>query len=111
MIHNLIISSMGYNDILMSDTIYNAMMGLRSFMFERVYCNQAAKAEEKKARKLLAALFEFYYKNPIELPEEYRKWAEQEGTETAVCDYIAGMTDRFAVMKFQELFQPRFWKV
>lgn len=111
MIHNLIISSMGYNDILMSDTVYDAMMGLRAFMFDRVYCNQAAKNEEKKARKLLAALFEYYNKNPDDLPEEYRKLAEQEGTETAVCDYIAGMTDRYAVMKFQELFQPKFWKV
>lgn len=111
MIHNLIMSSMGYNDILMSDAVYHAMMGLRAFMFERVYCNQSAKTEEKKARKLLAALFEYYNKNPYDLPEEYRKLAEQEGTETAVCDYIAGMTDRYAVMKFQEVFQPKFWKV
>lgn len=111
MIHDLITSSMGYNDILMSKDVYQAMMGLRAFMFERVYCNQAAKAEEKKARKLLAALFEYYHKNPDDLPEEYKILAEKEGTETGVCDYIAGMTDRYAVMKFQELFQPRFWKV
>ena len=111
MVHDLISSSMGYDDILMSETIHQAMMGLREFMFSHVYRNPAAKMEEKKARKLLAALFEYYRSNPFELSEEYRKLAETEGTEIAVCDYIAGMTDRYAVMKFQELFQPRFWKI
>ncbi|MDO4555217.1 MAG: deoxyguanosinetriphosphate triphosphohydrolase [Lachnospiraceae bacterium] len=111
MIHDLITSSMGYPEISMSEPVFQAMMGLRAFMFENVYRNPGAKTEEKKARKLLAALFEYYIENPIELSEEYRKLAETEGTETAVCDYIAGMTDRYAVMKFQELFQPRFWKV
>ena len=59
----------------------------------------------------LAALFEYYISNSCELPEEYRMIAEKDGTETAVCDYIAGMTDKFAVMKFQQLYQPRFWQV
>lgn len=111
MIHDLISSSMGYDDILMSDQVYGAMMGLRKFMFARVYCNESAKTEEKKAKKLLAALFEYYVDHPDELSEGYRIIEEQDGLEIAVCDYIAGMTDRYAVMKFQELYQPRFWKV
>ena len=49
--------------------------------------------------------------NPHELSEGYQILAEEESVETAVCDYIAGMTDRYAVMKFQELFEPKFWKV
>ena len=110
-IHDLIIHSMGKNDILMSDSVFKALMGLRAFMFENVYRNPAAVSEETKARNLLAALFEYYISNSCELPEEYRMIAEKDGTETAVCDYIAGMTDKFAVMKFQQLYQPRFWQV
>ena len=110
MIHDLIIHSMGKNDILMSDSVFQALMGLRKFMFENVYRNPIAVSEEKKARNLLAALFEYYISNPDELPEEYLFIAEKDGTETAVCDYIAGMTDKFAVMKFQQLYQPRFWQ-
>ena len=110
MIHDLIIHSMGKNDIVMSDPVFQALMGLRAFMFENVYRNPAAVSEEKKARSLLAALFEYYISNPDELPEEYLLIAEKDGTETAVCDYIAGMTDKFAVMKFQQLYQPKFWQ-
>ena len=88
MIHDLIIHSMGKNDILMSDSVFQALMGLRKFMFENVYRNPIAVSEEKKARNLLAALFEYYISNPDELPEEYLFIAEKDGTETAVCDYI-----------------------
>ena len=111
MIHDLITNSLNQNDIKMSQSVYQAMMGLRAFMFEHVYRNPMAKKEEKTARKLLAALYEYYISNPDDLSEGYQILARQEGTETAVCDYIAGMTDRYAVMKFQELFEPKFWKV
>lgn len=110
MIHDLIIHSMGKDDILMSDSVYQALMGLRRFMFENVYRNPVAISEEKKARNLLAALFEYYISNPDQLPEEYISIAGKDGTETAVCDYVAGMTDKFAVMKFQQLYQPKFWQ-
>ena len=110
MIHDLIIHSMGKDDILMSDPVFKALMGLRAFMFENVYRNPVAIAEEKKAKGVLAALFEYYISKPEELPEEYRMIAEIDGTEIAVCDYIAGMTDRYAVMTFQRLYQPKFWQ-
>lgn len=110
MIHDVIINSMDKNDIVMSGEVKNALMGLRSFMFEHVYRNSSAIAEEKKARSLLAALFEHYIRHAEELPEEYKRIAQQDGTETAVCDYIAGMTDRYAVMTFQKLYQPKFWQ-
>lgn len=110
MIHDLIINSMGKNDIVMSDPVFQALIGLRAFMFENVYRNSAAIAEEKRARSLLAALFEHYISHPEQLPEEYRMIAEKDGTETAVCDYIAGMTDRYAVMTFQRIFEPKFWQ-
>lgn len=111
MIHDLIIHSMGKNDIIMSEDVMDALMGLRAFMFERVYQNPVAMTEEKKAKNVVAALFEYYIAHPEALPEEYVSIAERDGQETAVCDYIAGMTDRYAVMKFQELFQPKFWSV
>lgn len=110
MIHDLIIHSMDQNDIMLSKEIQDAMMGLRAFMFEHVYRNPLAVSEEKKARNLLAALFEHYIHHSEELPEEYRQIADQDGTETAVCDYIAGMTDRYAVMTFQKIYQPKFWQ-
>lgn len=111
MIHDLIISSMDKNDILMSDEIHQALLSLRKFMFERVYKNPVAAAEEKKARNVVAALYEYYISQPEALSEEYLEIADRDGRERAVCDYIAGMTDRYAVMKFQELFQPKFWSV
>lgn len=111
MIHDLIIQSMGNNDIVMSPEVSGALMGLRSFMFENVYQNPLAVSEEKKARNVVAALFEFYMEHPETMPEEYLAIAERDGKEMAVCDYIAGMTDRYAVMKFQELFQPKFWSL
>lgn len=111
MIHDLIIHSMGKNEILMSKEIREAMMGLRAFMFEQVYRNPMAVSEEKKARNVVAALFEFYMEHPETMPEEYIAIADRDGKEMAVCDYIAGMTDRYAVMKFQELFQPKFWSL
>lgn len=110
MIHDLIIHSMDQKDILMSKEVFGALMGLRKFMFDHVYRNSAAIAEEKRARSLLAALFEYYISHPDQMPEEYLIIAEKDGTETAVCDYIAGMTDKYAVMTFQRLFQPKFWQ-
>ncbi len=110
MIHDLIIHSMDKDDIMMSKEIFDALMGLRKFMFDHVYRNSIAIAEEKRARGLLAALFEHYIIHPEQMPEEYLVIAEKDGTETAVCDYIAGMTDRYAVMTFQKLFQPKFWQ-
>lgn len=110
MIHDLIMNSMEKNDIVMSKEIFGALMGLRKFMFDNVYRNSVAIAEEKRARSLLAALFEYYISHPDQMPEEYLIIAEKDGTETAVCDYIAGMTDRYAVMTFQRLFQPKFWQ-
>lgn len=88
------------------------MKGLRKFMFENVYLNPVAKYEEERAEDLLSRLFSYYEKNIDELPKMYLAMLDQgETTERVVCDYIAGMTDRYAIAKFEEFFMPKAWQV
>ena len=79
-------------------------------MFERVYTNPSAKSEEIKAKILVEQLYDYFKKRPEKLPEEYRKIADRFDADRAVCDYISGMSDGYAVDLFNELFVPRFWK-
>ena len=109
LIHDIVSNSEGKNDIIMSDEIYEAMQGLRKFMFENVYTNPVAKGQEKKAEKMLVDMFEYYLDNMDAIPEEHRN--APEGKERAVCDYIACMTDRYAVSKYNELMVPTGWQV
>ena len=82
-------------------------------MFENVYVNSIAKAEEGKAEYMIGQLYEYYVEHVEKLPDEYRNMIEKKGEtiERAVCDFIAGMTDRYAVMKYQDLTIPRTWSV
>lgn len=88
-----------------------AMLALKDFMFANVYTNPLAKGEESKAQEMLRVLFDHYCKNPDALPADFQNIRMEEGVERAVCDYIAGMTDPFAVQKFEELFVPMGWTV
>lgn len=83
---------------------------LHSFMYENVYHNPTAKREEKKAELLLEKLYGYFRANPEKLPEEYRRIADLMDVDRAVCDYISGMSDGFAVDLYTELFIPKFWK-
>ncbi len=96
-------------EVRMSLPIAWAMDEFRSFLFEAVYRNPVAKGEESKVEGILAALYEAYRRDPGRLPPDYRRVAEEEGTERAVCDYIAGMTDQFALQQYSELFIPGGW--
>ena len=69
-----------------------------------------ALAEEKKVRAMIAQMFRHFERAPDEMPNEYREIAYNEGIVTAVCDYIAGMTDRYAVKMYSELFIPSAWE-
>jgi dGTPase len=80
-------------------------------MFERVYRNPVAKGQESKAKDLLQKLFEYYYANPDQLPEDFQPQMSFDGLERTVCDYIAGMTDHYAVDKYTEIFIPAGWHV
>ena len=95
----------------MSHEIERAHLALRQFMFEAVYRNPVAKAEEKKARAMLQRLFEYYMKHPEMLPEDFLPQLSFDGMERTVCDYVAGMTDKYAVDKYAELFIPSGWNV
>ena len=70
-----------------------------------------AKGEERKAKDMLQRLFEFYYTHPEALPEDFQPQMSFEGLERTVCDYIAGMTDNYAIDKFNEIFIPMGWQV
>lgn len=99
----------GKNEITMSEEVKKAMLGLRSFMFERVYRAPFALHQEEKVRSLIARLFEYYSKDTDRLPDEYRPTVETEGVTVAVCDCIACMTDRYALHTYNELFLPMSW--
>ena len=88
-----------------------AMMDLREFMFESVYRNPVAKGEEGKAQDMIRRLFDYYMADPDKLAPEFQEIRIEEGTERAVCDYIAGMTDEYALEKFAEAFIPLAWTV
>lgn len=112
LIHNMIINSMDKDDIMLSHEVLEAMRELRLYMFRNVYNNPIAKGEETKARALLKQLF-FYYMDHMELiPEKYLTMMEQgEKQERVVCDYISGMTDQYAIAKFNKFFLPQAWQV
>ena len=112
LIHDIIGNSYGKPEIIMSPDMESAMQGLRTWMFENVYKSDIPKAEEGKAQHLIVMLFNYYMEHPDKLPEEYRILMEvrMEGRERAVCDYIAGMSDSYAIDKFEELFVPKAWK-
>ena len=112
MIRGIIIASMDQDDILMEENVFRAMKGLRRFMFQNVYRHPVCIQEEKKVEHVIDCLYQYYYYHVDELPAFYKKNIEN-GTsiETAVCDYIAGMTDHFAVEQFREHYEPKFWSI
>ena len=97
--------------ICQSPEVGEAMQSLKDFMFANVYTNPLAKGEEGMAQEMLRRLFEHYRTNPDELPADFQEIRMAEGVERAVCDYIAGMTDPFAVEQFSRLFIPNSWTV
>jgi dGTPase len=112
LIHNIIMNSRGKDDIIMSKEVEEAMRDLRRFMFEHVYQNPVAKGEEGKAKAMIEQLY-YYYNGHVDLlPGKYlRMLDEGESRERIVCDYIAGMTDQYAITKFTEYFLPQAWQV
>ena len=104
-------TSRGQKAVCQSPQVGEAMQALKEFMFASVYTNPMAKGEEGKAQDMLRSLFEYYRAHPDELPDDFQSIRAEEGVDRAVCDYIAGMTDPFAVDRFQELFIPKGWTV
>ncbi len=98
-------------EIRLSEKVYQALQDLRSFMFERVYRNPVAKGEESKAKEMLEKLFAYYVNHPEAIPENFQPQVSFDGMERTVCDYIACMTDNYAVDKYTEIFIPMGWHV
>lgn len=110
-INTLVLSAIknSKESICLDEEIQNAFDILHEFMFDRVYTNPVCKSEEIKAISMIQSLFEFFVKHPNELPGEYMAIAFKEGAERAVCDYIAGMTDGYALEIYSKYFIPKGW--
>lgn len=108
---DLIFTSREAGAICLTPKVDEALKELRSFMFDRVYRNPVAKGEESRAKAMLQKLFEYYISHPEALPEDFQPQLSFDGMERTVCDYIAGMTDNYAVNKFTELFVPAGWNI
>lgn len=106
MVNDIVKTSSGKNIISMSEDVYKAMWDLRQFMFDRVYLASRAKTEEIKAGSIIKWLYYYFMENTLELPDEFKSMLLKTGNERVICDYIAGMTDRYAINKFKELFIP-----
>lgn len=109
-INSIVTCSMGKNEIKMASEVLTAHSNMKKFMFEAVYTNPIAKSEEAKAEEIVVRLYEYYLENVKLLPDFYDNIIRRFGSERAVCDYVAGMTDQFAVDRYKELFIPKFWK-
>jgi dGTPase len=94
-------------DVGLSDEVFRALDCLRDFMFERVYLRDEIRSEQEKAIALIRSLFAHYLDHPEDLPEEYHRAPGE--LPTRVADYIAGMTDRYALRAYEQLFLPQGW--
>lgn len=108
---DMIQTSKEAGEICLSESVNKALLDLRGFMFENVYRNPAAKSEETKAKDMLKRLYDYYYHHPEVLPADFQPQMSFDGLERTVCDYIAGMTDNYAVDKYSAIFIPAGWHV
>ncbi len=102
-----------YKHIVMEENIYKAMYELRDWLFENVYLSEPVVKELDKGKGIVKALFEYFYENYKEIPfyEKFLKlWGEYEPKQAAV-DYVAGMTDRFAIKTYERIFIPKGWAI
>lgn len=112
LVTDLVKNSDSRDRIIMSEDCRFYMDKLRSFMFENVYHSKIVKKDEEldKVKNMIFSLYDYYQKNPEELPKETRDMVEEFGIDEAVKDHIAGMTDRYALNLFNELFVPKGWR-
>lgn len=111
MVGAVISASTDKPEIVMEPDIWEATDRLRDFLFERVYRDNVAKDEEIKAKDMLAHLFTYFEEHPEKLPIDYLETISKESVGRAVCDYISGMTDRYALDLYHEIFIPEVWRV
>jgi dGTPase len=110
-VRDIITQSAAAGDIAISPELSLVFDGFYEFMFDAVYRNPLAKSEESKVLGVLEAIFDRFVTNSDKLPEDYRAIAETDGLRRAVCDYVSGMTDSYAISVFERLFIPGAWQV
>lgn len=108
MVHDVVRTSAAAGDVRMSDGTWGAMMRMRSFLFDNLYSHGDAKWEEPKAYDMLVELFDYFVAHEDEVPEEYRVHDDEPYVQVA--DFVAGMTDRYAVSVYERLKIPQSWK-
>ncbi len=97
--------------IAMSPTVQAGANALRRFLFDHVYTPLNQREDTIRAQNVVRALGAYFLANPVSIPIEYRSSERAEPPERQVADYVASMTDRFAVELFERLFVPRYWSV
>ena len=107
MITSVYLNSLNKNDVMLSCEVEKAMQVLRAFMFERVYNTDLARGEEERAGNMLSAMYDTFKKFPEKMPKPYVKLLDRFSLDTVICDYISGMTDRYAISTFTKLFIPQ----
>jgi dGTPase len=105
MITSVIETSMERDEVAMDDHTLDAMLELRDFMFEHVYLRADVEPQRIRAREIVGNLVEYYVAHPSEIPDTYRH--DDANTLTQVIDFVAGMTDRYAISRHDELFRPQ----
>ena len=108
---DVIETSRGQDVILMSSDMTDAVQVFTDFMYSEVYKNPVAKGEESKVGDILLKIWNYYVNHSDAMPEEYRAIAEADGLERAVTDYVSGMTDKYVIDVYNDLFVPRSWQV
>ncbi len=98
-----------YGEVALDRDVQSAFDILHEFMFDRVYTNPVCKSEEGKAMAMIQRLYHFFEENPNELPNEYIEIAWRDGVQRAACDYIAGMSDSYALKVYSDYFIPSGW--
>jgi dGTPase len=109
LVTDLVRESDGSEEVRLSEPVLGALDQMRDFLFQRVYMRAEARDEQRKAVELVRSLFSYYLEHPKAVPAEYR--ATSDDLPTQVADYIAGMTDRFALRAYEQLFLPQGWLV
>lgn len=98
-------------DIKMDNETHKYYDMLHNFLYDSVYKNPVAKSEETKVLGIVEGLFKYYLKNPEKMSPEYLKIAENEGKIRAIADYIAGMTDHYAITVYSDIYIPKAWSI
>ena len=108
LIDDMVRASAGRDHIALSDPVEQALLDMRRFMFDAVYSSPSAKSEGPKAKRLVEQLFSYYLDHLEALPAEYQTTVRESPVQ-AVIDYVSGMTDRFAIRVYEDLFVPSRW--